>query len=255
MPGTMLPPGALQILYEDNHLLAVYKPAGVLVQSDRTGDPSLQDTARAWLKERYRKPGNVFLGIVHRLDRPVAGVVVFARTSKAAARLSARFRAREVEKRYLAVVHGVPSPGEARLAHELVRDEGRRRSLVVPAGTRGARPCVLHYRVREQAPAHALVEIRPETGRAHQIRVQMAHLGHPLLGDTKYGAPFALPNRAIALFAVGLRIAHPVRDEVLELSGDVPPGWPWPPPASTARTHHREGAERRRPRSGGRRRR
>ena len=241
MGGTVLDPSGLEILHEDNHVLAVYKPAGVLVQTDRTGDASLQDTVRAWLKRRDDKPGNVFLGIVHRLDRPVAGVVLFAKTSKAAARLSARFRARDVRKTYRGVVLGVPAPAEGQLRDALVRDEARRLTRVVAEGTPGARAAALGYRTLDSRDGCALLEISPRTGRAHQIRVQLAHAGWPLLGDTKYGAPAPLPSRAIALYAAGIEVAHPVREEPVSVAVDPPEGWPWPPPP-TARTRRRGAA-------------
>ena len=233
--GTALAPGDLRILYEDNHLLAVYKPAGVLVQTDRTGDPSLQDTAKAWLKERDAKPGNVFLGIVHRLDRPVAGVVLFAKTSKAAGRIAAQFRERTVAKEYRAVVHGLPGSARGTLRDHLARDEERRRTHVVREGATGAREAALDFEVLARVPAFSLLAVRPRTGRSHQIRLQLAAAGHPILGDTKYGAAAPLADRRIALYAAEIEVRHPTRDEIVRVVSPEPPDWPWPPPRAVPR--------------------
>ena len=222
-------PHELQILYEDNHLLAVYKPAGVLAQGDESGDPTLLDAAKAWLKDKYAKPGNVFLGLVHRLDRPVAGVFLFAKTSKAASRLSTKFREGRVEKVYRAVVEGKPDLPEQTLRGFIVKDEARRRSRLAEAGTPQAKEAVLDYRVLDSKAGRSLVEVAPRTGRSHQIRVQLAGIGHPVLGDVKYGAKEPLPGGVIALYARVLRVAHPTRDEQIEIAGGPPPFWPWPP--------------------------
>jgi 23S rRNA pseudouridine1911/1915/1917 synthase len=220
---------ALTILYEDNHLLAIAKPAGLLVQGDRTGDVTLLDLARAHLRDKYGKPGNVYLGLVHRLDRPVSGVVLLARTSKAAARLSAQFRAGGVEKVYLAVVEGVPSPGDAELVSWLAdRADPAGRTAAATAPFPGAREARLRYRVREEAGGCALVEVRPATGRRHQIRVQLAGSGHPILGDVKYGARRFAPGR-VALHAWRLTLAHPVGGAEVALEAPPPADWPWPP--------------------------
>ncbi len=219
----------LTILYEDNHLLAVYKPAGVLAQGDETGDPTLIDAAKAWLKDKYGKPGKVFLGLVHRLDRPVAGVFLFAKTSKAASRLAAQFREGKVEKVYRAVVEGSPAPVEGTLRGYVVKDEAERRSRLVEAGTPGAREAVLDYCVLASEGGTSLVEVIPKTGRSHQIRVQLAGIGHPIVGDVKYGASESLAGGAIALYARELRVAHPTRDERVEIAAGPPPVWPWPP--------------------------
>lgn len=219
----------LEILYADNHLLAVNKPAGVLSQGDRSGDPSLLETARAWIKDRYRKPGNVYLGLVHRLDRPVAGVMLFARTSKAAGRLSAAFREGRVQKSYHAVVAGVPQPACGTLDHWLLKSARQRRSRVVAADTPGARRAVLDYEVRASTETAALMTVRLHTGRSHQVRVQLAEIGHPILGDRKYGAAAPLADESIALFACRLTVPHPTRDDTVRIEAPAPPGWPWPP--------------------------
>ena len=223
-----LDPPALEILFEDNHLLAVNKPAGVLSQGDATGDEPMLAAAKAYLKEKYGKPGNVFLGLVHRLDRPVAGVLLFARTSKAAGRLSAAFREGQVEKTYRAVVTGVPHPDRGTLRHWLRKNADRRRTAVVGPETPGARQAVLDYRVMAAATAKSLVSVALHTGRSHQIRVQLAELGHPILGDLKYGAAAPLANGAVALYACRLRVAHPTRNETVIIEAPPPPQWPWP---------------------------
>ncbi len=214
------------VLYEDNHLLSLYKPSGLLVQGDRTGDMCLLDLGKRWLKERYRKPGRVFLGMVHRLDRPAAGVVLFARTSKAAGRLSRQFRERTVEKQYLAVVEGMLSGESGRVIDHIERRN--RVSRVVPASTAASREARLRYRVLGMDHEKSLLQIFLETGRRHQIRIQLAHLGHPILGDLRYGADRPLPGRSIALLAHELRVAHPTRGERLVLTCPIPQGWPFP---------------------------
>ncbi len=217
--------------YVDNHLLAVYKPSGLLVQGDHTGDPCLLDLGKIWLKRRYDKPGRVFLGMVHRLDRPVAGVVLFARTSKAAARLSGQFRDRTVEKRYLAVVHGRVEWPDGRLVHHIERRE--RRSRIREAATADSQEARLRYTVLERTDDCSLLSLVLETGRRHQIRIQLAHMGHPILGDLRYGAAAPLDNRQIALLAHSLAVDHPTRGERLVLTSPVPREWPWVPPSST----------------------
>jgi 23S rRNA pseudouridine1911/1915/1917 synthase len=214
------------VLYQDNHLLALYKPAGLLVQGDATEDVSLLELGKAWLKEKYQKPGRVFLGLVHRLDRPVAGVVVFARTSKAAARLSEQFRSGTVEKRYLAVVEGTLSEAAGRWIDQLGRED--RNSRVVPELQTKTQEARLRYRVLASHGDTSLVEIDLETGRRHQIRVQFAHRGHPLLGDQRYGTSTIFPNKQIALLAKSIAFNHPVRDERLTVESPMPRGWPWP---------------------------
>ena len=187
------------VIYEDNHLLAVYKPSGLLVQGDRTGDVCLLDLGKRWLKARYHKPGKVFLAMVHRLDRPVAGVVLFARTSKAAGRLSRQFRERSVDKHYLAVVGGSVSGDADRLIDHIERRD--RLSRVVPTPTDCSQEARLRYTVLGRDSGKSLLKVSLETGRRHQIRIQLAHMGHPILGDLRYGAETPLPDRQIALLA------------------------------------------------------
>lgn len=214
------------VLYSDNHLLAVYKPSGLLVQGDRTGDTCLLDLAKHWIKLRYRKPGRVFLAMVHRLDRPVAGVILFARTSKAASRLSRQFRERSVDKQYLAVVHGQPSDRSGRLLNHIQRDNLV--SRVVPAATDSSQEARLRYSVMSTDSKKSLLKIFLDTGRRHQIRIQLAHAGHPVLGDLRYGAGMPLPGREIALLAHTLAVDHPTRGERLVFTSPIPQGWPWP---------------------------
>jgi 23S rRNA pseudouridine1911/1915/1917 synthase len=212
----------LRVLYEDNHCLVVFKPAGVLTAPDRTGDVSLLDEARRYLREKFHKPGRVYLGLVHRLDRPVSGVVLFARTSKAAGRLSEQFRAGRVEKVYQALVEGRLSAPSGTQVDHLVKD--RRANVVRRAADAagGGRASALDWRRLKPSGGATLVEIRPRTGRSHQIRVQMSALGHPILGDRKYGSrqPFA---NGIALCAVSLTFEHPVLKEPIRV--DTVPPW------------------------------
>jgi 23S rRNA pseudouridine1911/1915/1917 synthase len=218
----------LPILFEDNHLLVVDKPAGLLSQADLGGDLDVLTLARAILKQRDGKPGNVYLGLVHRLDRPVSGAMVLAKTSKAASRLARAFRERAARKIYLAVVGGVPEPAGAALSHPLIRDRALRLTRVAAAGGQG-REARLAYRVLETRAARSLVEIALETGLQHQIRAQLAAIGHPVEGDRKYGAPGYLDRGpgAIALFARELGFEHPVRRTPLHVTAPPPPHFPW----------------------------
>jgi len=219
----------VEILYEDNHLLGVVKPPGVLAQGDRSGDATLLDEAKAYLKQKYAKPGNVFLGLVHRLDRPASGVLMLARTSKAASRLSAQFRQGTVEKSYVVVVEGRPPAREGELVAHLAQKgdaQGLTRGSLQPfPGSREAR---LRYRVRGQGADRAELAVELLTGRRHQIRVQLALVGCPVWGDGKYGAASRLPGRRIALHASRLVVAHPVTREPVVLEAEPPAGWPWP---------------------------
>jgi len=215
------------VIYEDNHLLVLYKPAGLLVQGDQTGEASLLDLGKEWLKERYHKPGQVFLGLVHRLDRPVAGVVLFCRTSKAAGRLSEQFRTGKTQKHYLAVVEGKIQQSEGRLIHHLERRE-ERSSRIVAHSTVNSQEARLSFRVLDTSKSRSLVEVHLETGRHHQIRVQLAHIGHPILGDLRYGASAPLPQKQLALLARELIVMHPTRKEELTFRSPIPSGWPWP---------------------------
>ncbi|RMH01479.1 MAG: RluA family pseudouridine synthase [Planctomycetota bacterium] len=221
----------MEPLLLDNHLLAVAKPAGIPVQADRSGDRSLQEEGQVWLKQRFHKPGNVFLALVHRLDRPVSGVVLFARTSKAAARLSAAWREGRVGKRYLAVGRLLPGArlqvGETgELVQHLRKDPARNRVEVVPPATPGSRPARTRWRVLQRVGPVVLFELEPRTGRSHQLRVACAGLGAPLLGDLKYGASRPLPDRSIALHAASLVFPHPIGGAEIRVEAPLPQGFP-----------------------------
>lgn len=218
----MTPP-PLEVLYEDNHLLAVLKPAGLPTMGTPEGRPTLLETAKEYVKEKYRKPGNVYLGVVSRLDAPVTGVVLFARTSKAARRLSEQFRTRTVKKLYWALVEGNP-PKAGHLVHWLAEDERHRRMRIVGPGFAGAKEARLSFRRLEALPQGTLLEVIPETGRKHQIRLQFAEAGHPILGDRKYGSTAAFPS-GIALHARRLVVAHPVGREPVALEAPMPTTW------------------------------
>ena len=215
------------IFHHDNHLLVLYKPAGLLVQADETKETSLLELGKLWLKEVHKKPGRVFLGMVHRLDRPVAGVVLFCRTSKAAARISEQFRTGAAEKYYLAVLEGELKKKSGSLVHFIERKE-KRSTQVVSEKTLRAREARLEFSVLDSAKGRTLVRIKLETGRKHQIRAQFAHLGHPVAGDLRYGAPAPLPQKQIALFAKELIVDHPVRGEKMRFESPLPCDWPWP---------------------------
>jgi len=213
-----------EILYEDNHCLAVHKPSGVLSTHYEGREETLDRAVKAYLKEKYHKPGNVFLGIVHRLDRPVSGVLLFARTSKAAARLAQQFREGTVEKIYWAVVEGEVSQMAGTLEDWLCKDNNRGRVEVVEPGDEGARQALLHYHRRAVQGGLTWLEVRPQTGRSHQLRVQLAHHGHPIYGDAKYGAVRTF-GRGIGLHARALTFLHPIRYEPIALTADVPRSW------------------------------
>lgn len=215
----MNPP--IEVLYEDNHLLVVVKPCNVPSQADATGDLDMLTLLKADLKQRYQKPGNVFLGLVHRLDRPVGGIMVFAKTSKAAARLSEQIRDRSFKKTYLAVIHGHLDQGEGSLHHYLRKDPRTHCVVTVPA-TGGGQEALLDYHRVGCTNGLSLVEVQLHTGRQHQIRVQFAAIGHPLYGDQRYGAHLNRPGQQIALWSHGIQFQHPTRDENLELYSTPP---------------------------------
>ncbi|MDO4584931.1 MAG: RluA family pseudouridine synthase [Planctomycetia bacterium] len=211
----------MQVLYEDNHLLVVNKPAGLPTMGVAEGEKSLLTVAKNYIAQKYHKPGNVYLGIVSRLDTPTTGVVVIARTSKAAKRLNEQFRSRTVQKTYWAIVEGFPPP-EGTLSHRM-GEEKRHRKMFITQNRDGI-PAILHYKTFQRFENASLLEIHLETGRKHQIRVQMAHIGHPILGDYKYGSrkPFPL---GIALHARTLTFQHPTLGTTLTLNADLPTTW------------------------------
>jgi 23S rRNA pseudouridine1911/1915/1917 synthase len=217
-------PAALDILYEDNHCIAVVKPAGRASAHSDGSEETLDRAVKRYLKEKYHKPGNVFLGIVQRLDRPVSGVMLFARTSKSAARLAEQFRLGTVEKVYWAVVQGEVGQTAGTFDDWLLHDEKLRRVLVVEPDERGARQALTHYHRRAVHGGLTWLELRPQTGRKHQLRVQLAHHGYPIYGDARYGAIHTFDN-AIALHARSLTFLHPVRNEPITLTAEVPRPW------------------------------
>lgn len=205
----------LEVLYCDNHLLVVVKPSGMPTVPDASRDESLLERAKQWVKQEYSKPGDVFLGVVQRLDRPVSGVICFARTSKAATRLTAALREGRMKKTYLAVTSPPPPEEKGSVQHFLLKDREQNLVEVVGADVEGAKLARTEYSVRGVRGDRALVELSPITGRPHQLRVAMASLGSPLVGDVKYGAQGPLADRSIALHSTVLDIPHPTRDEVL----------------------------------------
>lgn len=216
----------MEILYEDSQLLAVNKPAGMPAQPDPSGDPSAFDLAKAYIKEKYAKPGNVFLALVHRLDRPVGGVMLFGRTSKAARRLGEQFQKRQIKKIYWAVVRG--QSDEGRLAHyhrPHPKLENTVKIFAHPA--KDAKECLLDYRTLAHKEGLSWLEVRPHTGRKHQIRAQLAYVRLPIVGDVKYGGETALDDRDVALFARSLTVAHPTQPTALEIVARPPDRFPW----------------------------
>ena len=215
---------AIDVLYEDNHLLVVVKPPNLPAQADSSGDDDLLSIMKRYIGNKYQKPGNVYLGLVHRLDRPVGGVMVLARTSKAAARLSAAFASHEQDKRYLAVLQGV-LPGARTLEDDLVKDGATGMVRVVPAGAPGAKHARLTTRPLAAREGLTLAEVTLYTGRAHQIRVQHAHAGYPLWGDARYGG--GRPGQQIALWAASLAFEHPTRHEAMRFTSAPPDQGAW----------------------------
>jgi 23S rRNA pseudouridine1911/1915/1917 synthase len=222
--GASVTEPAFEILYEDNHCLAVVKPSGVLSTHYEGREETLDRGVKAYLKEKYHKPGNVFVGIVHRLDRPVSGVLLFARTSKAAARLAQQFREGTIEKIYWAIVEGEVAQTAGTLEDWLCKDKARGRVEVVEPDDNGARQALLHYHRRAVHGGLTWLEVRPRTGRTHQLRVQLAHHGHPIYGDAKYGAIRTF-GRGIGLHARALTFLHPIRYEPITLMADIPRSW------------------------------
>jgi 23S rRNA pseudouridine1911/1915/1917 synthase len=217
----------LQVLYEDNHLIAVNKPAGYLSQGDQTGDVTVMDLVKEYIKVRYDKPGEVYLGSIHRLDRPVSGVILFARTSKALSRMTELFRDRKVTKKYWAIVAEQPSPIEGKLEGFIYKDAKKNMSKVLPKANsnrhQGAKKAVLTYELKGRVGSNVLLEVTPETGRPHQIRVQLGQqLGCPIGGDLKYGFPQANEDGNINLHSRSLEFLHPVKKEQVKIIANPP---------------------------------
>ena len=215
----------VKVLYEDNHIIVAIKPCGVLSQSDGSGNPDMLTILKAYIKEKYSKPGEVYLGLVHRLDRPVSGVMVFARTSKAASRLSEQIRTRKVEKIYRCVVKGVLE-GSGRLENYIFKDESRNMVTVSDTERPGYKTSYLDYKALASKDGLTLVEVKLGTGRSHQIRAQMAHAGYPLFADQKYGEADK-GCKDIALEACKLTFEHPVKREFITFEAPIPQEFPW----------------------------
>jgi len=216
----------LQVLYEDNHVILVNKRPSDIVQGDKTGDMPLSEIVKLWLKEKYAKPGNVFLGVVHRIDRPVSGVVLFAKTSKALSRLSEAFRTKKIEKIYLAAVVSMPKNQEGTLSDYLLRDHKKNKSRVVSEG-KGGKLSTLDYKLIGRSDNYFFLQVKPKTGRHHQIRVQLSAMGCPIKGDIKYGAPRTNKDASIHLHAFKLNFTHPVSLQKLSIEAPVPDDPVW----------------------------
>ena len=217
------------VLYEDNHLLAVSKPTGFPVQGDDSGDQSMVDAARDYLRYTYNKPGNVFSGLIHRLDRPVSGVLMIAKTSKALSRMTQLFNKREIEKTYWALVSRRPEAEEGTLVHWLTKDTKRNVSRASAKQSGNAKRAELSYRFLKRIGRYYLLEIKPLTGRSHQIRLQLARMGCSVVGDLKYGYPQANPDAGICLHALKLNFIHPVRKVPIEIKAPLPSTQLWRP--------------------------
>ena len=214
-------------VYEDNHIVVVNKTSSEIVQGDKTGDTPLSEMVKQYLKEKYNKPGNVFIGVTHRLDRPVSGLVVFAKTSKALPRLNEMFRNGEVKKTYWAIVKECPKETEGELVHYLVRNEKQNKSYAYDKEVKNSKKAVLHYKLIGHSQNYYLLEVDLKTGRHHQIRCQLAKMGCPIKGDLKYGSPRSNPDGSICLHARTVQFVHPVSKEMIRLTAPVPEGNLW----------------------------
>ncbi len=217
----------MTVVYEDNHIIIVNKTASEIVQGDKTGDIPLSETVKQYLKEKYNKPGNVFVGVAHRLDRPVSGLVVFAKTSKALSRLNEMFKNSEVKKTYWAIIKTPPKEIEGELINYLVRNERQNKSYAHDQEVSNSKKAILHYRLIGKSENYYLLEIDLKTGRHHQIRCQLAKMGCPIKGDLKYGFPRSNPDGSICLHARYVRFVHPVSKEQIEVAAPVPEGNLW----------------------------
>lgn len=217
----------MTVVYEDNHIVVVNKTSSEIVQGDKTGDTPLSEMVKQYLKEKYNKPGNVFIGVTHRLDRPVSGLVVFAKTSKAFPRLNEMFRNGEVKKTYWAIVKECPKETEGELVHYLVRNEKQNKSYAYDKEVKNSKKAVLHYKLIGHSQNYYLLEVDLKTGRHHQIRCQLAKMGCPIKGDLKYGSPRSNPDGSICLHARTVQFVHPVSKEMIRLTAPVPEGNLW----------------------------
>lgn len=212
----------MHILYEDNHIIAVNKKNSDLSQGDRSGDETLGDKIKAYIKKKYNKPGDVYLGVAHRLDRPVSGVIVYARTSKALTRLSEMFKNGEVDKTYYAIVQKRPAELEGRLEHYLLKDANKNKTHVFQKAKGKAKKAILDYKLLLSSQNYSLLEIKLHTGRHHQIRCQLARIGSPIKGDLKYGAPRSNKEAGISLHARQISFIHPVKKERITITAPLP---------------------------------
>lgn len=217
----------MQVIYEDNHLIIVSKTSGEIVQGDKTGDKPLSETVKQYIKEAYAKPGDVFLGVVHRLDRPVFGLVLFARTSKALARMNAMFANGEVHKTYWAIVKNAPAEPQGTLTHWLVRNEKQNKSYAYDKEVPHSKKAILDYRIIGKSDNYTLIEIDLKTGRHHQIRCQLAKIGCPIKGDLKYGAKRSNPDGSISLLSRTMSFIHPVSKQEISVVAPVPQDRLW----------------------------
>ena len=209
-------------LYEDNHIIIVYKEVGEIVQGDKTGDKPLSETVKEWIKAKYNKPGNVFLGVVHRLDRPVAGLLIFGRTSKATSRLNKMFRDGDVHKTYWAIVQGCPKKPQAELVSWIVRNEKMNKSFAYDREVPNSKKAILTYKLIGKGDNYSLLEINLKTGRHHQIRCQLSHIGLPIKGDLKYGARRSNPDGGISLISHKVEFVHPVSHKPISVVSPLP---------------------------------
>ena len=217
----------LEVLFEDNHLLVINKPIGVLVQGDKTGDIPLVDLAKAYIKQKYNKPGAVFLGVVHRLDRPTSGVIVFARTSKALERLNLQFKERLTKKIYWAITKETPNPSSDTLVHWTIRNQKQNKSYAYKKETPDSKKAILKYSIKKKLDNYAVLEIELETGRHHQIRAQLSAIGCPIKGDLKYGSARSNLNGSIHLHARSLEVLHPITKEPVRCVAPFPKDALW----------------------------
>lgn len=227
----------MQVVYEDNHIIIVYKESGEIVQGDKTGDVPLSETVKDYIKTKYHKPGNVFLGVVHRLDRPVSGLVIFARTSKALTRLNAMFKDGDIHKTYWAITKNAPTIPEATLTHWLTRNEKQNKSYAYDREVPNSKKAKLAYRVIGHTDHYNLLEVHLMTGRHHQIRCQLAHMGCPIKGDLKYGAKRSNPDGSISLLSHSVEFVHPVSHELIRLDSPLPDDPLWHGIAETVKTY------------------
>jgi 23S rRNA pseudouridine1911/1915/1917 synthase len=212
----------LSVLYEDNHLIIINKPSGALVQGDKTGDAPISDDVKQYIKDKYNKPGDVFLGVIHRLDRPVSGIVIFARTSKALTRMNEMFKDKEIQKTYWAVVQNPPKETSGTITTYTIKDSLMLKAKVYSKEVPKSKICILDYKVIQESDRYYLLEVLPHTGRYHQIRSQLSYIGSPIKGDIKYGYPRTNPNGSIQLHARRIEFIHPVSKEKITVTAPVP---------------------------------